>query len=368
MSLKKHRKQNSRSIACGLNPARKTAHAKTGRSRMTALIRLDTQRIRKRLTRDCLKARRQCEASEAAWSRFKDEETPAFKRWIASRFGSSLSKARELEAAIGEKESMLDELEHYQFMYGGSRHYCWTGIEKLRERSEKEILARMEAQSAHVPPPNAGGQNDGFEDDEDSDRNEFADEDEDFSDFGKWLDSLFQGGQSPEPPVVNRAGRIKDLYRRLCRKLHPDVVGRSFDERKLKLWHEVQAAYDAMDMDRLESLLALTEMTDGEFGPSTSAMRIIAMTRDFQEARLATDRLLRKAKTDVSWGFMTWTPKKTKRVESEIQDELDQNLAILSRKFAQCEKHLDLWKNPPKPRRKREFCESVDSRQGMFNF
>ena len=53
--------------------------------------------------------------------------------------------------------------------------------------------------------------------------------------------------------------RVKELYRRLVRRLHPDL--RADGSAAVSgLWHEVQEAYEAGDVARMEILLALSDI------------------------------------------------------------------------------------------------------------
>ena len=53
-------------------------------------------------------------------------------------------------------------------------------------------------------------------------------------------------------------GRIKSCYRKLCRMLHPDIVGEATDL-YCRYWQDVQDAYSTCDADLLEGLLSVVE-------------------------------------------------------------------------------------------------------------
>ena len=53
-------------------------------------------------------------------------------------------------------------------------------------------------------------------------------------------------------------GRIKSSYRKLCRMLHPDIIGEETDLYR-RYWQEVQDAYAACNGDLLESLLSVVK-------------------------------------------------------------------------------------------------------------
>jgi hypothetical protein len=83
--------------------------------------------------------------------------------------------------------------------------------------------------------------------------------------FAEFEKELF-GAKAKKKPVKARDGgkreeaagqdRIKEIYRMLVRRLHPDTRADG-DATVSALWHQVQEAYEARDLDRMETLLAL---------------------------------------------------------------------------------------------------------------
>ncbi len=64
--------------------------------------------------------------------------------------------------------------------------------------------------------------------------------------------------------------RVKELYRRLVRRLHPDLRADG-SAAVSALWHEVQEAYAASDVARMEILLALSDIEANRMADQTLA-------------------------------------------------------------------------------------------------
>src|SRR5207247_8373653 len=76
-----------------------------------------------------------------------------------------------------------------------------------------------------------------------------------------------------EPGTIDL--RVKEIYRRLVRRLHPDLRADG-DASVSSLWHEVQEAYVAGDVARMEVLLALSDLSDApSAGTTLSQMRSV---------------------------------------------------------------------------------------------
>jgi len=69
-----------------------------------------------------------------------------------------------------------------------------------------------------------------------------------------------------EPGMIDP--RVKEIYRRLVRRLHPDLRADG-DATVSSVWHEVQEAYAAGDVARMELLLALIDLSNAP-GASTT--------------------------------------------------------------------------------------------------
>src|SRR5207247_4056351 len=73
-----------------------------------------------------------------------------------------------------------------------------------------------------------------------------------------------------EPGTIDP--RVKEIYRRLVRRLHPDLRADG-DATVSSLWHEIQEAYASGDVARMELLLALSDLSNAP-GASTTLSQI----------------------------------------------------------------------------------------------
>ncbi|HMO50804.1 MAG TPA: hypothetical protein PKE26_00855 [Kiritimatiellia bacterium] len=129
------------------------------------------------------------------------------------------------------------------------------------------------------------------------------DEDDDDNPFGPFDGHPF--GAAPPPPErpADHRARIKALFRELAFALHPDQSDSGSDPKKLALWHQVQAAMEAGDLDRLEVLHAHVQVMRGELSDSAPVSRLMALTAMYRESRNALRRKIREFRKQLEWGF-----------------------------------------------------------------
>ncbi len=225
---------------------------------------------------------------------FEARDVPAFGEWEARTFGALLTEIRELERGIAEKTWLLDEIDDEVLWSGCSQVEAYRRVLAARERGSRQ------GNGEH----GGGGEGGEAEDfsgsgkDDSAPRGMFGDADlppdfdmkefdsmskrkqQEFRDKYEVMGAMYEmmtGDRAPNLDEVldrerARVGggsrpvaaaesaepmdqRLKMLYRRLVRRLHPD--GNSeLTLREKELWHEVQAAYQDRDLDRLEAVAA----------------------------------------------------------------------------------------------------------------
>lgn len=319
-----------------------------------AVVLVNQAPLRRTVGAECKAAMSQLEQARVAWHRYEREDKPSFARWRAREFGPLLSDAREVEVQIRERELLVHEVEMEMRRGFMDPHTAYRRVMARRAtpgavieeaeaqcddagsgRSmsdfEKEALfqewiqkalgtnpdkmddevysARFEAFKLHMFRPRSA----------ELPRNDARrapvnapDENED---------------TAPETPVD---ARVKELYRLLVRRLHPDLRADG-NIAVSALWHEVQEAYGANDIAQLEILLALSDIDSDRFSEQTSVSQMRALLAELERALFALNDSLRQARDEEAWDFTRFgaDAKMRMRVERQLQNNLGMRIARL---------------------------------------
>jgi hypothetical protein len=317
------------------------------------------------------------EKARAEWRRFEREDQPAFQRWKASTFGPLLSRIREIEALVRQKEALVQEVESEMY-FSGSRSYraSYARVQKRRENPVRESTSR------HEPPPPRDEAGADAREEEEEELDEFTQEllfeeflrtflgmnpdrmsDRQYAKMFADFKANVLGRDRSEPPPDWRsepepeslpeppkptANRVKELYRLLVRRLHPDLRADSSAEVSA-IWHDVQEAYAAGNVDRLEMLLAFTDIQSNTTGEHTSLFQMRSVLAELKNAFSALQRNIRAAKKDPAWNFARTADRS--KTESRLRSEMETTLAWHEDQLRQLEALIEQWSAPAKRRR-----------------
>lgn len=318
--------------------------------------------MRKRLLKERAKAEKAIGKAETEWQQYVDVDQPAYRRWVHAAGGTARTDVEALRGELGQLNyllSLLDEAcrvrdtspERYLKTFVASvmvgtghpvatlaqwspadwlphlQAFLEKEAERMREEMEQERLATQRDPESDLS--DMSDESDRFDDSEDADRREIEDDvDEMFSRlFGDLDDDTSEAlrdalGMPPprKPRVASRS--VRDLYRELCRKLHPDAVGEMTPARQ-QLWTQVQDAYAERDVEALEALLARMEL---ELDPASAAKaapsRLMALIQHLRNGLRSLQSLIRRGKREPAWGFSRWTEAKQHRVREALLEEL----------------------------------------------
>ena len=290
------------------------AHAQAPRP-ARALIWIDGDPIRSKARKEYEKARRDLDKARVQIEQFRTQDVPAFGRWMNATFGPQLTESRELSRQLAEQSALLREIDDYMYVFGVGPGEAYAAVMHHREHPE-ETPPKPPPRGGPGAPRGPGGPGD-FMDDEGED-----DEDEDgpgfdprsdeaiYAQFAKAFEQAF--GQPPPPgfrppgppPKPTRTASVKDLYRALVRKLHPDTQA-TMTPQKLEWWHEVQEAYADNDAERLEVILNLIEMSEGEPTAQTSVSLLKRIIARLKASLRDVKREVTEHRRDPAWKFTT---------------------------------------------------------------
>ena len=334
---------------------------------------IDQAPLRERVAADCSEAMARLDRARAGWHHFERKDKPAFARWRAREFGALLSKAREVEIQIRDFQALIHEVEmemrrgfqdahraYQQVMFRRANPAARPAEEETATTRERDEAARRlsdfekEALFQEWVKRSLGTNPDKMDDEAYS------------ASFEAFKSHMFRP-PAEEPPLRNAPrrrqeqapreagpglepdlpeevdGRVKELYRRLVRRLHPDLRADG-SAAVSALWHEVQEAYAASDVARMEILLALSDIeTKRTTGQSLSQMH--AVRAELKRAWRALEKSLLEAEGEDAWDFARIGPRPALRLR--VERDLKSGLADRTHRLDLLTRTIAEWAQEP---------------------
>jgi hypothetical protein len=276
-----------------------------GANHCRALVLVDGTRIRKKIKKDYEKVLGDLDKARRQLDQFNQTDQPQFTRWLNSQFGALLTELRELSRKIAVDEGLIFQVEREVMIRGGSHARAYKRVMEFRENPG--------------PPPSAAGGEPGGEQawfgggpetrsGEDADDPLHALFDEVFGDFGPDEGRYFDehGPEAGHHPGLaapaHASSRLKELYRALVRRLHPDCL-QEMSAQKTEWWHQAQAAYEAGDAEQLEVILSLCEIGESGTTAHTSASLLQRITAQLKSSLREIKRQIGECRRDLAWNF-----------------------------------------------------------------
>jgi hypothetical protein len=175
---------------------------------------------------------------------------------------------------------------------------------------------------------------------------------------------LRQHERNFKAPPLNQ--RLKDLYRKLVRKLHPDT-SEAQSAQRLEWWHQVQDAYEREDIEQLEVILTLCEAEESGLSKNTPISILFRITTQFKSALRAMRKELRAMQSDPAWKFSE--KQDLGSLEVELRDAMEQDCARLREGITECRAIIESWEALARrtpAARKRARSRSVMVEQELF--
>jgi hypothetical protein len=340
------------------------------------LILVDEGPLRKKANskRDRLLAK--VEDARRQLERFQKDDKSAFGQWMAATFGHLMTQLRETYELIQEKQNLIAEVED-EMDWGQARSYRAAYARVVHQRANPPAEPPQREPEPGGSPFPSEDQYRGSPSPEPPDARAESEEEMLFRSFLQFVMGLspeeltpaeyeliyreFRASelrdrrsrpakQPPSPGKTSTANRLKEIYRILVRRLHPDARKEAKSE-ALSIWHEVQEAYQRGDVERLEVLLALSETASEMPGEKTSLGQLRGLIAALERDLGALKRSLNKARQDPAWDF-SGKPNRV-ALARKIQREMEGELAYQQRCLREMEKQLQRWAAPvakkPKP-------------------
>ena len=341
---------------------------------MLHLVVIDQEPLRASIAAECREAMARLETARAGWHHFERKDKPAFARWRAREFGALLSAARDVETQIADAQTLIHEVELE--MRRAFQDAATAYARVMSRRGNPAAAAAEEAERARDA--GTGRKVSDFEKEalfQDWVKSALGTnpdkmDDEAYSaSFEAFKQHMFRTPPAEPRPAGPRVGprraesfedvaedtdaepavdaRVRELYRRLVRRLHPDLRADG-SAAVSPLWHEVQEAYAASDVARMEILLALSDIEANRTAEQTVS-QMHAVLAELERAAWALGLSLREAEREEAWNFARTgaNPTLRTRIERQLKSDLAhrrQRLDLLQRTIAE-------WARGPAQRR-----------------
>lgn len=341
-----------------------------------ALIRLEITAVKKELLRSWKKAEHEFERQQRQWEAYCNEDRPAYDKWKHMTFGSRMTEIRDLHEQLHRKSWFIDQLELVCDLYGRKPSALY------RELHKKAVDGKSlyDALNDYIAELRKSDDDDNFDDDDfDDDDDDVFDNDDlknifgkffhededkdedDFADYKKIFDDVFENDEnvwgnrnkitSENPEAKNIQTRIRDIYRKLCFKLHPDT-GCDFNAENSRLWHQIQKAYQENDLDSMLAIQASLDMKQDPMASHISCAQILSVINDFKDGLRSVRGLIRNAKQESSWAFLSWTDKQRRTAIRQIEQQMTRELLSLKYELEHLERIENQWSMSVKPKAK----------------
>lgn len=336
-----------------MSAERRTRKARTGSNHVppsAPIVLIDQGPLRESAAAECTRAMARLERARIGWHRFERKDKPAFIRWRAREFGALLSRAREVEVQIRDHQALVHEVEMEMRRGFQDAHTAYQRVMFRRDN-----LHPVTEEGADLPREGNGASRKLSDFEKEALFQEWVqrslgtnpdkmDDDAYSTTFEAFKAHMFRNApEEPRPRNFNRAtaqkrtqqelegeeaeeglvdGRVKELYRILVRRLHPDLRADA-SAAVSALWHEVQEAYAASDVARMEILLALSDIESSQMGNQTSVSQMRTVLAELERALWALEKSLLEAEGEDAWNFAQAGPNEDLQVRVERQLKSD---------------------------------------------
>ncbi len=336
---------------------------------------IDNAPIRKKHIQSFKKISRELDGARAEWAVFEKEDKPAFRKWLNSTFGRELTILRDMKDRVYEMEHLINEIENCKYMNRMTYFQAYEHVMDMRENPEKYKDKNSGEDSYHDDPEENASES-RFDNDSKSDEDSIDEDDlrtifiqfmhetnpgllktisKDKKLFDKAFSIFKEEYYGNEPDNSSRrhddaknnpetGSRIRNLYRDLARRLHPDSR-KETNERYDEIWHEVQTAYRENNLERMEMLSALCNIHTGDFYETASLSQLIQVQQEYKGQLKAMREQAKRVKNDPAWGFSKID--NTLKIKKNIRNDLTEGIEILKYQIDEMEHILKRWAKPP---------------------
>ena len=338
------------------------------------IVLLDQEPLREAAGRAARKKIGEMEKLATLLDEFENSILPAYARWEAETLGPLLEEERQLNARIDRLEHLISRIGMEALFTGRSPFDIFE--EAIREEEEwEEPEDRPETEAPESEEAR----------DPDAERN-FSEEEREFrsyvryatgndpDQFGKreykklfkeyreWRQNRESESASAAAKKEDVPARVKELYRVLVRRLHPDTGKSRNDPNSQRLWHDLQDAYAGMDVERLEILLALTDLHESGGAIRSTLYHLRKVAKEMERTVREMKFRFRDAKSSPAWTF--WHSSNREKTAEKFRAAVQVRIRDAKKHIATLEEEIDFWKkNSPRRNKKKPVAKGQKSKK-----
>ncbi len=342
------------------------------------IVLIDQGPLRKEADREARKKMKEAARLNESLLEFERTIRPGYERWERENLSTLLDEERRLDDEIKRLEIIIHRV-HLESLWGRrTRGSVYKDISREYEMAERARERRKDTGADDSGDPSNAG--------EDSTREAGPDPDDEaglpdnerafrsyvrfasgiepdelhpreykrmFDEFCRWRESRMGGsvpGAADNRSREDVARRVKELYRVLVRRLHPDSGGSHADAHRARLWHDLQEAYEALDLERLEVLLAMTDLHEGADALRTTLYHLRKVSREMARTVRDLRGRLRDARESQAWIF--WHATDRDKVAKEFRYKIATRIQEAKKYLVVLQKEMAPWQAAPQARKK----------------
>lgn len=333
------KKKSARSTRFGPSAARSTL-----KSHGRALLVIDNAPLQRAAWAEFHTAQKRHDKAARDLHRHEQIDVPSYEAWLHRTFPVMITTLRELHEEVYSKSQRVQHVQAMAALSGRSPKKLWREQKEAEanpdffeesfddSRSEEAQYGRNQQGSANNDSFRGAG---GFDDAEGF--------------FGR----DFEPAHPHQNPAFTR--EAKSIYRRLVQYLHPDRGGEFTPVRK-RLWHEVQQAWTARDVDWLSRIEIEWETANEVLGPTSPVGRLRRAIEELHAARRDTERKLREYRRSFPWRF-TLNEAKRRSLHRKAEASFEHDIAYLQRQLDYLKSIIAAWENTRPRRARSQFAD-----------
>ena len=332
------KKKSRKKIKTSQVRSRRSSSSKAKPPNETRLVPLDQKPFLKKALANCRRLRTELRKKQERLQKFEEVELTEYDQWMYRRFGQQISEAREAHKELEELEFIAEQLrlcEIYQ-----PDNVLAVHEELIQRKKDGTVFGftppKAKSNGSGEESSEKSGDDDEFDAfSEDEEEKEFWDllgeefekmfghlfdeEDDEFDDKDPSFNTHQKDKRAKEAPSKEEA-QLKQLYRQLAKRLHPDRSAMEEGMRERR-WHELQKAYHEWDLNSLQRIEAVCDMDETGLTIRLGLARLNDLA-DYHQAHLRPLRqAIKEAKQHPAFNF---DENKCQRNEKQIERSFEE--------------------------------------------